>query len=69
MGEAQCHQPILGLLILDRVAASDDRASLTSLFRSPAKNLGQEVGGQLGWKGGDVEGEEWSAPHGVHIGK
>ena len=67
VGVAHHHQPILGLWVGDGVATGQDRAGLPHLLRPSPHHLGQDLGGQIGGEGHDVQGEQRPSSHRVDI--
>ena len=60
-------QAVLGLLVLDAVAAGDHRPGLGHLGSAPCQNISHRLHRQAGGEGQQIHGQPGLAPHGVHV--
>ena len=69
LNEADSNQTKFGLFIFDGVPAGNDDAGFEGFFSSPAQDSLGDFEGQVGWKGGNVEGKEGYTAHRIDIRK
>ena len=58
----------LGLFVDDRVSAGDDCAGFSDFVGAASEDVGDDLGRQVLWEGGNVEREENASAHGVDVG-
>ena len=68
MDHAVDAKTVLGLFIINRVAAGDARAGLDNLVVSPMDDIAQQSQiKKLGWKHHQIQGGEGASTHGIYI--